>query len=768
MIRKHAASTLLAAIALQASLAHGLGLGDITLRSALDQPLAAEIRLRGVGDLNPTQILVGLGSAADFERAGVERVYFLSDIQFEVALDGQGDGVVRLSTDQPIREPYLDFVVEVRWPTGRVLREYTVLLDLPTYTAAAAEPVRAPRAQAWSGAGGSAAATTGGDGGLAIGSGEYTVGAGQTLWNIANRAKPAGVSTQRMLAAIHSANPDAFIGGDVNRLRAGAVLRMPEGSDLVALSQTAAPSAVAAQTTPGGGEEAAPAAAPVAPGAAPAAEPGPAAAAAEGDGQLVLAGDTAEQPGAQAAGGVGEAGGTAGAGTDLTAVQENLSAAERANAELKARVAALEAQVKDYEKLAELKSDTLSEAQQAAGEEQAPTAAAKPAEAAKTPAAPEPGLLERLLASTVAQVAVLVALLLAMLAFLFKRRRTVEEFVPAPERPLRPAPAPAPGVAEPRKETPRASDLTPAPATELAGPEFADPVGEAEIYLAYGRHERAIEILRDALHGDPAQTDVRLKLMEIHDERGEQQEFMQHYAALAGDAAAQQAARDHLEHGKNPQWLAVLTTGAAALAAVGMEPRLDREHELSLDLEAELKQAGSVPAPEEELELGEIDDADLDFLAQAAAEPERSHHDAMLAKTGDAIARAAAELDLAPADLAADNGDFAGFELDLDRDVPDAFDLSGDETPAGAEAGFDLPLGELELGEPAAPAEAEDADLAFLQGTDETETKLELARAYLDMGDLDGARDILGEVTEEGSPEQREQAAALLERIRLS
>ena len=187
-----------------------------------------------------------------------------------------------------------------------------------------------------------------------------------------------------------------------------------------------------------------------------------------------------------------------------------------------------------------------------------------------------------------------------------------------------------------------------------------------------------------------------------------------------------------------------------------------------LDLEAELTQAGSVPAPEEELELGEIDDADLDFLAQAAAEPERSHHDAMLAKTGDAIARAAAELDLAPADLAADNGDFAGFELDLDRDVPDTFDLSGDETPAGAEAGFDLPLGELELGEPAAPAEAEDADLAFLQGTDETETKLELARAYLDMGDLDGARDILGEVTEEGSPEQREQAAALLERIRLS
>jgi pilus assembly protein FimV len=753
MIRKHAASTLLAAIALQASLAHGLGLGDITLRSALDQPLAAEIRLRGVGDLNPSQILVGLGSAGDFERAGVERVYMLSDIQFEVQLDGEGNGVVRLSSDGPIREPYLDFVVEVRWPTGRVLREYTVLLDLPTYSAAAAEPVTAARAQPF----GATVAAGGDDGGLAMGSGEHTVGAGQTLWSIANRAKPAGVSTQQMMVAIQRANPEAFINGNMNLLRSGAVLRMPEGSDLVALSRTEARRAVAQQTSRSavGG---APAAAPEAP---PAAEAG--AAAPEGEGYLALAGDTAGQPGVEAAGGVGEAGGSAGADADLSAVQESLSAAERANAELQARVAALEAQVKDYEKLAQLKSDTLSGAQQAAGEEAAPAAEpaaeATPAQAATPPATPEPGVVERLLGNTMALVAALVALLLAMLFFLFKRRRTVEEFVPAPERPLRPAPAPV--LAEPRKETPRAADLAPsavaaAPAAaEVAGTELADPVGEAEIYLAYGRQERAIEILRDALHGDPGLSDVRLKLMEIHDERGEQQEFMHHYARLGGDARTQQAARDLLEHGKNPQWLAVLTTGAAALAAVGIEPRLDREHELALDLDAELKQAGTSAAPEQEFELGGLDDADLDALAAAAAAPPRSQQEAMLAKTEQAIARAAAELD-----LGAEQGgaDFAGFELDVDQ-------ATSGELPE-----FDLP-GELELDlEPGATglAQAEDADLAFLKGTDETETKLELARAYVDMGDLDGARDILEEVAEEGSVEQREQAAALLGRIRPS
>lgn len=743
MIRKHAASTLLAAVALQASLAHGLGLGDITLRSALDQPLAAEIRLRGVGDLNPSQILVGLGSAGDFERAGVERVYLLSDIQFEVQLDGEGNGVVRLSSDRPIREPYLDFVVEVRWPTGRVLREYTVLLDLPTYTGAPAEAVTAARAQARGGADTGVTAGTD-DGGLAIGSGEHTVASGETLWSIANRARPDGVSTQQMMVAILRANPEAFINGNMNLMRAGALLRMPQGSDLVALSQTEARSAVAQQAS-GAGADGAPAA-PETPPAAPAEAPAP-----QGEGYLALAGDSAEKPGVEAAGGVGETGGSAGADADLSAVQENLSAAERANAELKARVAALETQVKDYEKLAELKSDTLSEAQQAAAEPDAATEA-QPAPGATQPAAAEPGLLERLLGNTVALVAALGALLLAMLFFLFRRRRTVEEFVPAPERTLRPAPAPAPELAQPRKEIPRASDAAPA-APELAGAELTDPVGEAEIYLAYGRQERAIEILQEALRGDPGQGDVRLKLMEIHDERGEQQEFMQHYAALGGDATAQRAARDALEHGKNPQWLAVLTTGAAALAAVGMEPRLDREHELALDLDAELEQAGSSAAPEQEFELGALDDADLDALAAAAASPQLSHQETMLAKTGEAIARAAAELDLGTND-----------EFELDEDISQ--DAGAEELPE-----FDLPLGELELGGPDAPVaavEAEDADLAFLTGTDETETKLELARAYVDMGDLQGARDILEEVAEEGSGEQREQAAALLERIRTS
>jgi len=719
MIRKQGASALLAAIALQASLAHGLGLGDITLQSALDQPLSAEIRLRGVGDLDPSQILVGLGSARDFERAGVDRTYQLTEIQFEVELTGGGDGVVRLSTDQPIHEPYLDFVVEVRWPSGRVLREYTVLMDLPTYTKAAPEPVRPARSRAWDESGSARAAPPRQD----ISGGEYTVAPGDTLWSIANRSRPAGVSPQQMMASIQRNNPDAFIGGDINRLRSGRVLRLPQGSDLVALSQTQ-PRA----TTPApAGEAQAGAPAPETP-AAPAPQPAPTSgpAGTQEEGYLAIAGESAAKPADEAAGGTGQGGGSV-ASSDVVAqlseAQESLSASERANAELQARVAALEEQVQNFQKLAELKNDAASTAQQAAAQpEAAAPEAAKPG--ASQPGAADTGLLDRVLNSTVTLVLAAGVLLLGMLAFLFRRRRSAEEFVPVDGRPARPAEpvlAPETPVAIApalREDTPRAADIAAAaaaavaakPAEAATAPEPTDPVSEAEIYLAYGRQERAIEILREALSQDPAAVDARLKLMEIHAERGEQDEFLRQYGALGSDAEARHAANDVLQHAGHADWL----TGTTA----------------------------------------------------AAPQPPESGQDAILARTEQAIARAAAELDLGE------------FELDLEHDL--AADLDLPEPRRGEDESedlpeLDLPYGELELdAAPAASldaalpsgAEAVDADLDFLKGADESETKLELARAYVDMGDLEGARDILEEVAQEGSEQQREQAAALLERIR--
>ena len=717
---------------MQASFAHGLGLGDITLRSALDQPLDARIRLRAVGDLSPAQIFVHLGSDKDFDQAGVDRVQFLSELRFEVSIDGNGDGVVHVTSDRPVREPYLDFIVEARWPTGRVLREYTVLLDLPIYTDSAAAAVTPPARD-------DGRVERGDDGGLAPGQGEYRVRSGDTLWRIATRSRPAGVTVQQMVNAIHRDNPRAFIGGDVNRMLAGVVLRLPQGSDVGTLSAAGATQPAAPVAKP---VEAAPAqsTAPAEPAAteAPATEPAD-------EGYLEIAGDTVAPATKQAAGGESGAPGPnsdAAAGGELSAVHESLLAAERTNEELQNRVQALEAQVADFQKLAELEKDKDKDK-----EKVAPPAAAE-----------SPGLFDRIFSSTAALLLLAVAVLAATVAFLFRRRRKVHEFVPVAfdeprkvdDRPASITPAavvPAATTLPVASAAPTAAPIVVPAVTEAA--EAPDPIGEADIYLAYGRQDRAEEILRDALRGHVDLPDVRLKLMEILASRGDESEFLRHYGALDGNAKAHHAAHSILEQHGLQHWVAAVEP---TLASVAVEPVLNREQPLKIDLAAELQQVA-------------------DTLGGTSAERGTSERSSLLQKTEQVIARAAAELDAAPATLdttVSGEHDFGEFDLSLDFD--EATHEGG--TASGELPEFDLPLGDLELGgtDSAPPAATVapriDEDLGLLAGSDEVTTKLDLARAYMDMGDLEGARDILDEVESEGTASQREEATALLARIR--
>src|SRR5690554_5795920 len=122
-----------AASALSTGMAHALGLGEISLQSALNQPLVAEIELLDVRGLSPAEVMPALASADEFHRAGVDRPFFLNDLQFSPVINAQGKSIIRISSSKPVREPYLNFLVEVNWPSGRALREYTVLLDPPLY-----------------------------------------------------------------------------------------------------------------------------------------------------------------------------------------------------------------------------------------------------------------------------------------------------------------------------------------------------------------------------------------------------------------------------------------------------------------------------------------------------------------------------------------------------------------------------------------------------------------------------------------------------------
>ena len=112
-----------------------LGLGNINLHSALNQPLNADIRLLSVDQEELDRIYVGLATSAAFAKAGIERPFYLTQLKFKIVIDNSGAATIRAFSKDPIREPFVNFLLEVEWPKGRLLREYTLLLDPPAFSA---------------------------------------------------------------------------------------------------------------------------------------------------------------------------------------------------------------------------------------------------------------------------------------------------------------------------------------------------------------------------------------------------------------------------------------------------------------------------------------------------------------------------------------------------------------------------------------------------------------------------------------------------------
>jgi pilus assembly protein FimV len=263
-------SKLATAIALvglmHSSVLFALGLGDIKVSSAVNERLDAEIPLVNAEGLDASQILVSLASKADFARAEVDRDYFLSSLEFTVERGESGTPILRLQTPDVVLEPYLNFLVELRWPKGRLLREYTVLLDLPNYSAAPARiisPAAAsvppdrektkpfvrsfvPASKAPSAAPSSSSRSTN-DKADSQAESAVTVRANETLWSIAKRVREEGSSINQTMLALQDINPNAFINNNINLLKKGAVLRLPLGMSANRVNEQAAQQSIAEQ-----------------------------------------------------------------------------------------------------------------------------------------------------------------------------------------------------------------------------------------------------------------------------------------------------------------------------------------------------------------------------------------------------------------------------------------------------------------------------------------------------------------------------------------
>ena len=398
-----------AASSLSTGMAHALGLGEINLKSALNQPLSAEIALMEVRDLASGEVVSTLASPEEFSKAGVDRQYFLTDLKFTPVIKPNGQSVIRVTSSKPVREPYLNFLVEVAWPTGRTLREYTILLDPPLYSPQAAAapqmPVAAPvtRPQVPVAAAPaskptySAPAPRPAAAPVAtsrIEGNQYKTTGNDTLWEIAARVRPnSSVSVHQTMLAIQDLNPDAFLAGNINRLKNNQVLRLPDEQQIKARSQSEAIAQVAEQNT-AWREGRAVAAAPAGTrqlDATKRASAGAAPAKVERQDSLKLvAADSGK-----AAGGSEKGAAEAKALNDKLAVtKESLDSTRSENAELKDRMGDLQSQLDKLQKLVALKDAQLAKLQaDLAAKDKVAAAPAAPVKPA-APAVSEPAKTE--------------------------------------------------------------------------------------------------------------------------------------------------------------------------------------------------------------------------------------------------------------------------------------------------------------------------------------------------------------------------------------
>ncbi|QSP93750.1 hypothetical protein LPB19_11125 [Marinobacter salinisoli] len=237
-VRKLAVALALAG-GLGSGVAQALGLGEIELQSYLNEPLDAEIRLPQSRGVDPTDVFVNIAPESAYETVGLSRNQFLSKLRFQVVTQNDGSLAVRVFSREPLREPYLNFLLELTWPSGRLMREYAVLVDPPVYAedSGVQESVSAPTSTAAAPQSSESRSQESvrrqAEAEASLGRGYQAntlgpTGSSDTLWAIAERIRPNNsVTTQQVMIAIQDLNPDSFIGGNINRLKRGEVLRVP-------------------------------------------------------------------------------------------------------------------------------------------------------------------------------------------------------------------------------------------------------------------------------------------------------------------------------------------------------------------------------------------------------------------------------------------------------------------------------------------------------------------------------------------------------------
>lgn len=842
--------------------AKALGLGEIVLESSLNQPFNAQIALLQLGGVRPEQIQVQLANESDFARFSIDRAAFLDGIRFDVQSRG-AETVVNLSTQDAVREPSLSFVLETRWPNGRLLNEYTVQLERPAVAAnagatavqpsvsstGAAQEVSSNQSSGQNSSRNSAAAPTRlaaavqpeDSAAAALSTADsaetVTIGATDTLWDVALQVRPdSSVSVQQTMLALQSLNREAFIADNINMVRRGQVLRIPTLEQIRALSSREAMSEVARQNQLFDNRRNVPLTAQ------PLTAQPQAVSTGAGRGELtVVSVDNTDPTNAQssASGQSAELDARIASLEDALAVQrEEADRAALLNVELTERLGLLEQQIASAQEIIRLRDLELAQLQQSLADAAATAAAQEPQDPPTViTMAPEKNrvqqILDTLVANTYALLALLGLVIVMLVLTLLRRNRSVEsaaalagmESGALDAAPLHSAVASRtePSLdaavaadelnemmssvdsddealfAEPAHEASADSDELEQGArledafaeAELAVAEDAAAVPlessveqaeqaaqavleEAEALIAYDKLAEAEAMLRAAIVAAPQRVDLRMGLLEVllakQDAAGFQKEETEiEHLGVSGIQSRiaklraqldDDTASEILEAGEEDFFAELRSFGGVEQSP---QPSADAEDDETLGAVAEASSDGDPVAADAENEKL----IDFDF---ALLDDEASPQSGSVQKVAAVDDEIDYEFDLDADAEIGDTPSLVEHELDSDDDALIEFLDDADELASGTDTFDDLQFVDDQLVD-VKVATLEDADsedddnLDFLSDMDEAATKLDLARAYFEMGDAAGAREILEEVVKEGSAEQAKDAKELLAKL---
>lgn len=828
---------------------HAAGLGKITVLSALGQPLKAELEVTATSE-EAVSLAVRIASVDAFRQAGIDYSPALATLRFSREIKERGGRrFLEISTDSPLNEPFIDMLVELNWASGRLVREYTFLMDPPDLARPAAAPqVAAPEV----GIPASAAKET------APGVAEprpviesrppvalppatgssHTVVKGDTLSKIAAQAIPDGVSLDQMLVALFRSNKDAFIGDNMNRLKAGKILSIPGAEAVKGVSPGDARKEVVAQSSDFNAYRqrlAAIAATgkPVGEEGARQAVSGKIAPKVDDKAPMAVGKDKLEVSSTETS---KDAKGQPSKGSAKVR-EEDLVARERALKEASSRAAELEKNVSDLKKLAELKSQAGADLQKGAqaakpvpveaAKADVPAAAPKPAEPPSPagaaipakpgdatipveapkppppkkkvvpppPPPPEPDFLEENGPLVFGGGALLVLLLgwLGLSAYRKKRAAVAAETVAAiAETDLSTNSVfstTTTTIAAPPSEQESSQFSTTIMGAAASGVETVDPVVEADTFLAFGRDAQAEEILLEAIKADPERQAIHTKLLEIYANRKSAAEFesiakvLHNLTGGAGEVWEKVAAMGIALDPKSSLYASAAsaepvapdavssfaatiggggaaeqeTVQQAAAPAVAKAPNVDFDLDIGTAVTTAPAAAPESAGLDFDLDLGAAPTADA--AAVAEFDPDKTALDIDFDMPGKDAVPVVPDIPLAAEEPAAvpktPAEDSAGIDFDFDLGTPEP----AVAMPAGPVA-LDLGGISLDLDAPVGPVTVPATDMP---DNPEVATKLELALAYEEMGDKDGARELFQEALAEGSPAQQKVARAKLD-----